>query len=444
MSWRPPPRLLVVGLGRSGIAAARLAVADGAEVWATDRRREGELAESLRQLPEGTRTFLEGHPEEAMEGVGGLVVSPGVAAGTPLITAARGRGLPVWTEAEFAWLHRPDDDLVAVTGSNGKSTVTVLTAEILSASGRHARAGGNLGTPASELVLDGGWDAWVLELSSFQTEILTAMRPRVAVFLNVSEDHLERHRGMAAYLDAKRRLFAFQIESDHAVLNADDPLVAATATRARRHTFSFGGPADATVDEGALLLRGALLMQADELGLTGAHNIANALAASLAASCLGADAGAARSVLRGFLGLEHRHRTVHEAGGVRWIDDSKATNVGATLAALRGYGDGGVRLILGGLGKDQDFAALRDEVARAAAAVYLIGADAERIAGALAGAVRLELCGTLEVAVARARAAAAPGEVVLLAPACASFDQFSGFAERGDRFASLARGEGVA
>jgi UDP-N-acetylmuramoylalanine--D-glutamate ligase len=435
------PRVLVVGLGSSGLAAVRLAAADGSEVWVTDLRSEAELSAELEELGDDVRTFLGGHPEDCLEGVGLVVASPGVAADAPLLEAARGRGIEINTEIEFAWRHRPQAELVAVTGSNGKSTVTELTARMLIAADRSAVAGGNLGPPASQLVLEGGWESWVLEISSFQAELLTEMAPTAAVFLNLSQDHLERHPDIDSYFAAKERLFAFQSESDVAVLNADDPMVAATRTAARKRSFSISNRADACLDGDELVLDGESIMKSAELRLSGIHNLANALAAALAAAALGSPLTAMAAALSTFDGLEHRHRTVHTADGVRWIDDSKATNVGATLAALGGYPDRSLHLILGGMGKGQDFSVLADEVRRTVSRLYLIGEDGPAIAEALAGSAPTESCGTLTEAVSRARRHAVAGEWVLLAPACASFDQFSGYGERGDRFAELARQE---
>jgi len=436
-------RVLVVGLGRSGLAAARLAVADGAEVWVTDLRSESELSGVAAQLPDGVHTFFGGHPDACLDGVEMVVASPGVPARAPLIERAWSCGMPVFTEVEFAWFHRPAAPLAAVTGSNGKSTVTELVAHMLREAGQEAAAGGNLGTAASELVLEDGWESWVLEISSFQAELLTAMKPKVAVLLNLSQDHLERHIDLDGYLEAKRRLFAFQGVDDVAVLNADDPAVASTPTAALPRMFSISGPADACLDGDRLLLDGELLLRANEMRLSGAHNLANALAATLSATALGASPGAVASALRVFDGLAHRHRTVHIKDGVRWVDDSKATNVGATLAALQGYPNGSVHLILGGQAKGQDFSVVLAEVRRAVDRLYLIGEDGPAIGEALGTAAPAEKCRTLDEAVARARRSAAPGQTVLLAPACASLDQFSDYGERGDCFADLAR-EGVA
>jgi UDP-N-acetylmuramoylalanine--D-glutamate ligase len=431
-------RVLIVGLGSSGLAAARLAARSGAKVRVTDRRSAAELEAVAADLPDGTDTRFDGHPESCLDGVDLVVTSPGVAPDSRILVSSRRRGIPILTELEFAWLHASGIPTAAVTGSNGKSTVTTLIAEILCEGGVAAVAGGNLGPAASELVLGGGWDCWVLEVSSFQAELLAGMRPSVAIFLNLSQDHLERHPDMASYRAAKQRLFAFQQPTDLAVLNADDPEVAATPTRARRRTFSTTAAADAFLDGEQLVVDGTSLISRSEVALAGVHNVANALAAVLAALELGASPEAAVRVLKRFRGLEHRHQIVHEAAGVRWVDDSKATNVGAALAALAGYPDRSLHLILGGQAKGQDFAVMAAEVGRVAVQVYVIGVDGPTIARALAGAAPIVECGDLEAAVRAARAASGPGQLVLLAPACASFDQFEGYAHRGRVFAELA------
>jgi UDP-N-acetylmuramoylalanine--D-glutamate ligase len=343
------------------------------------------------------------------------------------------------TEVEFAWRHRPEAPLAAITGSNGKSTVTTLVAEMLAAAGFDVVAGGNLGTAASELVLAGGWDQWVLEISSFQSELLTAMAPTAAVFLNLSQDHLERHADLDEYLAAKRRLFAFQGAGDNAILNADDPASAGTETTAVRRFFSLERQADAWLDGDRLMVDRSLLLEAGQVRLSGTHNLSNILAAALTAMALGAGPEAVARAAASFDGLAHRHRTVYEQAGVRWIDDSKATNIGATLAALRGYPAHSLHLILGGQAKGQDFGVLAEEVRRAVVRLYVIGVDGPEIASALDGVAPVESCGTLEAAVCRARAEAESGMTVLLAPACASFDQFKGYDQRGDVFAALAR-----
>ncbi|MEJ2581393.1 MAG: UDP-N-acetylmuramoyl-L-alanine--D-glutamate ligase [Acidobacteriota bacterium] len=441
MAFGKYSRVLVVGLGSSGLAAARLAAEDGSEVWATDLRGETELETGLGTLGGDVRTFLGGHPDACLDGVELVITSPGVSADRALLETARRRGIEINTEIEFAWRHQPRAEMVAVTGSNGKSTVTELTTRMMVAAGRSTAAGGNLGTPASRLVLDGGWESWVLEISSFQAELLTSMAPSVAVFLNLSQDHLERHADLDSYLAAKRRLFAFQDESDTAILNADDPLVADTRAAARRRFFSIAEKADACLEGEVLTIDGEPIVDRSELLLSGIHNAANVLAAALAADALGVPKDAMAEAANTFAGLAHRHRTVHDSDGILWVDDSKATNVGATLAALRGYPDRSLHLILGGQAKDQDFSVLAEEIRRAVRRLYLIGEDASMIAEALAGATMIEGCGNLAEAVARARRNAVAGEWVLLAPACASFDQFSDYGERGDRFIDYAREE---
>ena len=436
-----PSRVLVVGLGRSGLAAARLICDLGSEVWATDLRPATEIGTQLESLPSGVRTFLGGHPEACLDGVGLVVTSPGVPPGAPPIAEADHRGIPVLAEVELAWSLRHDADLVAVTGSNGKSTVTELIASMLRAAGRDTVAGGNLGTPASELVTNGNWQTWVLEISSFQAERLTALRPQVGVFLNLSQDHLERHPDMTSYLEAKRRLFAHQTAQDCAVLNADEPAVAATPTPARRRLFSIERDSDGCLAGHHLYVDDQYLIATEQLTLAGQHNVANALAAALAARDLGVDDDALVATLTSFAGLPHRHHTVKYHNGVRWVDDSKATNVGATLAALRGYADTSVHLIIGGLAKNQDFTPLVPEVRRACVRVYTIGADGDAIGTAL-GFANVHHSGTLDVAVQHAAACAQRGETVLLAPACASFDQFANYGERGDMFAQLVRSMG--
>ncbi len=430
--------VVVIGLGASGLGAARLAAADGAQVLITDRRTAEAVGDSIDALPPGTTTVLGDHPVTVLDGADLVILSPGVPTDSELVIEAQRRGLRVLSELEFAWRHRSDAPLVAITGSNGKSTVTTLVAQMMQTAGMATMAGGNLGPPASELVLNGRWQSWVLEVSSFQSETLVELRPRVGVFLNLSQDHLERHPDMTKYALAKSRLFAHQQSSDTTILNADDPMVAATTTAARKKFFSITAEADADLVDDHLRIQGEPLIDHRELKLSGRHNIANALAAGLAAREMGVSLDAIRVTLSSFSGLPHRHRIVHEADDVRWIDDSKATNVGATIAALSGYPPRSVHLILGGLGKGQDFSALAEPIGRAAVMVYLIGKDAPAIARVLEGLASVEHCGTLENAVASARRQSLPGQWVLLAPACASFDQFNDYRERGQAFERFA------
>lgn len=438
MTILPPPRALVVGLGSSGAAAARLLARQGYLVRANDRAET--LALPAAALPPATQVVLGGHPLELLEGVALVVVSPGVPWDLPLLVEARRLGLEVIAEVELAWRALAPVPLLGVTGSNGKSTVTAMLGTILKHAGWRTGVGGNIGHPASELALAGGWEVVVLELSSFQLEGCTTLRPTVGVFLNLSPDHLDRHRDMAAYLAAKARLFACQQPQDTAVLNADDAATAHLPTPGRVARFSLVDTrAEAHLAGGHLVIDGATLMRRDDLPLLGDHNLANALAAALAAVRGGVPLRAAAEGLAAFSGLPHRHQLVVHRRGVRWVDDSKGTNVGATAAGLAGYPPGTVHLILGGLGKGQDFAPLRQAVAGRVARAYLIGTAAGDIAAALAGTVPLEECGTLAEAVERAASLAREGDTVLLSPACASFDQFRDYAHRGDEFARLAR-----
>ncbi len=435
-----PSRALVVGLGVSGVAAATLLAAQGWGVTVNDRATSTELAAQLARLPVGIATVLGGHPLEILDGVALVVVSPGVPWELPLLDEARRRGLEVIAEVELAYRAMANIPIVGVTGSNGKTTVTSLLGEILSTAGWRVGVGGNIGTAATELALAGGWDAVVLELSSFQLEGCTTLRPRVAVLLNVSPDHLDRHPTMTTYLAAKARIFTHQLADDFAVLNADDPALAGLRVPSRTVHFSLSDPAaEAHLAAGTLMLERAPLLARAELPLLGEHNVANALAAALAASRLGVASAAITDALRRAAALPHRHQVVAETGGVRWVDDSKGTNIGATAAGLAGYAPGTVHLILGGLGKGQNFRELRPAVEGRLARLYVIGESADEIADALAGAAPVERCGTLEEAVRRAAARARPGEVVLLSPACASFDQFRNYAHRGEEFTRLAQ-----
>ena len=440
MTESSPPRALVVGLGLSGVGASALLVRRGYRVTVNDLAAEDALEAKLADLPPGVGRVLGGHPDSALAGVSLVVVSPGVPWELPLLAAARGRGLEVIAEVELAARSLEDTPIAAVTGSNGKTTTTALIGEILKAAGMRTGVGGNIGIAASALALAGGWDAVVLELSSFQLEGTVTLRPRAAALLNLSADHLDRHGSLDAYLALKARIFQAQTAADHAILNADDPALAAVSTRSRVARFSLRDPgADARLAGDVLVLDGAPLLPRAELPLLGDHNVANALAAALVASRMGAPRDAIAAALRSFRGLPHRHRVVAEARAVRFVDDSKGTNIGATAAGLAGYPPGSIHLILGGLGKGQDFRELRDAVAGRVAAAYLIGAAAEEIAAALAGVVAIEPCGTLAEAVRRASAHARSGDTVLLSPACASFDQFRDYHHRGDEFARLAQ-----
>jgi UDP-N-acetylmuramoylalanine--D-glutamate ligase len=331
-----------------------------------------------------------------------------------------------------------------VTGSNGKSTVTTLVARMLEAGGARVQAGGNLGVPALDLLRAPPPDWYVLELSSFQLERTQSLRTRASVVLNVSADHLDRHADMEEYAAAKGVIYR---NCDVAVVNADDAVAARLAAANRRRIeFTLGSPRAGGFgllesDPSSLLAHGdEVLMAASELRLAGSHNVANALASLALCAAAGVSLAGTLDALRSFAGLPHRMQLVAESGGVRWIDDSKGTNVGATVAAVRGL-EGAFVLIAGGLGKGADFTPLATALHRRARAVVLIGVDAPNIAAALEGRCRIEHATSMDDAVRRAAALAEPGDAVLLSPACASQDMFVDYADRGDQFARAARAQ---
>jgi UDP-N-acetylmuramoylalanine--D-glutamate ligase len=412
----------VVGLARSGRAAAEVLRRHG-EVIATDS--------ASPSAPEGVEAHLGTDGLALLDRVACVVKSPGVPREAPVVRAALERGLPVHGELELAWRLLPNR-FVAVTGTNGKTTTAELLGAIHRAAGVDVAVAGNVGTPLSSLVGTLGPGATVVcEASSFQLEDATGFAPDTALLLNLTEDHLDRHGTFASYRDAKLRIFAMQEPGDHAVV----PPAIEPAGSGERVTF--GGPgADLERIGPELAWRGEPLMPAAEVRLRGAHNLENAMGAAAAALASGLPGAAVAEALRGFAGVPHRLEEVGEAGGVLYVNDSKATNVAAARHGIEAF-PGGVHAILGGSLKGGGFEGLRDAVARRCRAAYLIGEAAERLERDLAGTVPLRRCGDLETAVAAASEAAGPGEVVLLSPACASYDQFRDFEERGERFRRL-------
>jgi UDP-N-acetylmuramoylalanine--D-glutamate ligase len=445
-------KVTVVGLAKSGVAAARLCAREGAAVTVTDRRAAADLAGPLASF-DGVpvRRALGGHDRADFEGADLVVTSPGVPLSLPEIRAAVARGVPVWGEVELAARFLEDVPVVAVTGTNGKSTTTAL-AGALFARDRRTFTGGNLGTPACELVLSGERvDTIVLELSSFQIEGLHRLRPRVAAILNVTPDHLDRYGDLAAYASAKARLFGLQQPGDAAVANARDPLTTAMAAASRGSTYTFGfgppepwaardpggepGPAGAelTLQLGAGAAERYVLKNR---ALRGRHNRENAMAAALCARLLGVPGDAIQAGLDAFPGLPHRLELVAERGGVEWVNDSKATNVDSTWVGLSAFPPATPRvvLIMGGRGKGAPYAPLRPLFAGRVKALLTIGEDAPKVEAELGDLCRTEPCRTLAEAVRRAAGLAVPGEVVLLSPACASYDQYRSYEERGEAF----------
>ncbi len=451
--WR---RAAVYGLGLSGRAAAALLRSRGVEVVAFDARPASALDLQPLAADAGVELRLGAEPDCLPADLDGVVTSPGVPFDQPLLELARRRGLPVVAEVELAFALL-DGEVVAITGSNGKSTTTALTGEILRRAGHRVEVCGNIGRPLAAAVEGPAGRVFVVELSSFQLEAVSHFRPRAAALLNLSADHLDRHGDMASYLAAKQRIFQRQGAGDIAVLGGDDPQIAAMALPAgvRRRTFA----CQAEVEDGCRLLGGRVLeeqpdgeamelFRSADLRLVGRHNLENAMAAALLARAVDTEPAAIAGGIRAFSGLPHRLQWVAERRGVPWFDDSKGTNPGATARSLEDFADGSVHLILGGRNKGADFSSLRSLVAQKARRVYLIGEAAVELAAALgsasAAALPLEKVATLQRAVASAAKRAVVGEVVVLSPACASFDQFRSFGERGETFQRLVRelGEG--
>jgi len=430
-------RALVVGLGLTGLSCARYLVRLGYEVTAVDTRAQPPKLDALRQeLPQVS--VQTGTLAPALFEVPGLlVVSPGLSVNEPLIAhAVAGGARPIGDIELFAQAARAP--VLAITGANGKSTVTALVGEMCRAGGLKTAVGGNIGVPALELLEAETPQVYVLELSSFQLETTWSLDAHAAAVLNLTPDHMDRYGSMDAYASAKARIFRGR---GAMVLNADDALVARMATPGRRVLrFTLGAPAG--VDDygvvqrtdGEWLARGTrLLMPAAEVPLAGRHNLANTLAAMALAQTMGVSDNDCRTAVRNFKGLRHRTELVAERDGVRWYDDSKGTNVGATIAALNGMSTP-VVLIAGGDGKGQDFSELRTAVVGHARAVVLIGRDAPQIERALGSVVPVRHAPDMRAAVIEAKQLAQNGDVVLLSPACASFDMFRNYEHRGDVF----------
>ncbi|HSG41420.1 MAG TPA: UDP-N-acetylmuramoyl-L-alanine--D-glutamate ligase [Thermoanaerobaculia bacterium] len=433
--------VLIYGLGLSGRAAARLLLDRGVTVLAVDDKAvdAGDLAEQVELLPGGGAI-------ELPEGVELVVVSPGVPLDRPVLESARRRGVPVIAEVELAFplLNGP---VVAITGSNGKSTTTAMAGEMIRAAGMPVEVCGNIGEPLSDKVEGPAGRVFVVEMSSFQIEGIVTFKPKAAAYLNLSEDHLDRYGSLEAYGAAKSRLFRDQDADGIAVLNSDDPATTRTETRARKRFFSrIGKVADGcyVAEDGRVIEVGPTgeeteLFHASEVPLAGVQNVENAMAAALLARAVGVEPAAIRAALVGFTGLPHRLQKVGERDGVVWYDDSKGTNPAATMKSIEGFADGTVHLILGGRNKGADLSLLEPVVRKKARRVYLIGESAPDFEKALGNAVPYECSETMDRAVRAAAGNARSGEVVVLSPACASFDQFRNFGHRGQVFQELVR-----
>ena len=423
-------RVIVVGLGKSGIAAARLCRERGAQVIGTDSAPREKLSDDVRGL--GIEIVAGGHESVRFADADLVVVSPGVPS-FPTLEAAERAGIEVIGELELAcrFLTAP---IVAVGGTNGKSTTTTLAGDLFAAAGRRVFVGGNLGEPAANAV-GKDWDAVVLEVSSFQLERAPLFRPRVSVLLNVTEDHLDRYPSFALYADAKGNAFVNQEPSDLAVIPFGDAVCEEQARRGRGERVSFGSAGDYACEDGIVTeARSGERFDLRVSKLHGTHNHHNAAAAIAAARALDVPPAAVLEGLRRFEPLAHRMALVGELRGVRFYDDSKGTNVGASVTALRGLSEARGVLIAGGRDKHGSYAPLVEALRERGRAAVLLGEAAELIFAAIGGAVPVEHASDMDDAVRRAFRLAERGDAVLLSPACSSFDMFKSYAERGDRF----------
>jgi UDP-N-acetylmuramoylalanine--D-glutamate ligase len=440
-------RVLVVGLGKSGVASALFLKSRGARVTVSDSKPQEQFGDEIPTLLDhGVAVETGGHGERTFQGQDLIVVSPGVPVDAPPLVQARALGETVIGEIELAaqFFRGP---IVAITGSNGKTTTTTLAGEIVAAGGHATVVGGNIGTPAISLVAGATpQTVAVLEVSSFQLETIQTFRAKIAVVLNVTPDHLDRHRTFAAYADAKARIFENQLADDFAVLNADDPTCRSLAVRTRAKVFWFSRIKE--VQQGGYTQNGRVwfrdsggqreIMLLSEIPLKGAHNVENVLAAVCVGALMGCSPELIRQTIRNFKAVEHRLEYVATIGGVEYYNDSKATNVDATRKAIESF-PANIHLILGGKDKGSDYSVLNDLLRERVKRVYTIGAAAEKIESQILKTIPVFHAETLDLAIKRAASQASAGDVVLLAPACASFDQFKNYEQRGRVFKEVVR-----
>ena len=434
-------KAIVIGAARSGVAAANLLAGLGWDVTLTDRKGQGELGSFVSSLAPGVKHAFGGHPRGLVQAADLVVTSPGVPMSSPLIREALDRGIEVIGELELAWRHFSSLDYYAVTGTNGKSTTVTLLDRMMKAAGRRSLLGGNIGVPLCSALAGGEeFDCVVAEVSSFQLDTISGFHPRGAAVLNVTPDHMDRYGSLGEYRDSKLRISMNQTGDDFIVLNADDPLLSEAAVNGPRvHFFSRLRPVSGVFLRGGTVCyefaprEAGELIEAGDIRIRGAHNLENAMAASALALLGGCSIEAVREALREFQGLEHRLEFVRELEGVRYINDSKGTNVGAVLKSLESF-ESPVVLIAGGRDKEGDFSQLAPLVRERARAAVLIGEAAGKIREALEGSVECVAAGSMDEAVIKARGLASRGDVVLLSPACASFDMFDNFEHRGREF----------
>jgi UDP-N-acetylmuramoylalanine--D-glutamate ligase len=448
---RPDVRLLngqqgghavVVGLGRTGLSCARYLRSRGVSFAVTDSRAAPPEGPALRQLAPDAQARFGGFDQSLLEGAAQIVASPGVSLKEPFLVSAAERGIPIVGDIEL-FVREAQAPIAAITGTNGKSTVTTLVGLMANAAGRRALTGGNLGRPALELLDDPVPELYVLELSSFQLETTLSMRAAAATVLNVTPDHMDRYATLDEYAAAKERIYR---HADAAIVNLDDAAVRGMRYQSSR-VLGFSLHADPAADyyvdmqgDDVILVRGReQLIAMSEMKIRGLHNAANALASLAMCEALGLARPACLQALREFPGLPHRSQWVADVNGVRFVDDSKGTNVGATLAAVAGM-PGSLVLIAGGQGKGQDFTPLAQAFQGKVRHVVLLGQDAKLLDSALRGVASTEFAKDMDEAVQLAANAARPGETVLLSPACASLDMFRDYGHRGDVFAAAVRG----
>jgi UDP-N-acetylmuramoylalanine--D-glutamate ligase len=440
-------RVLVVGLGKSGLSAAMFLRAQGARVTVSDARSAMALAKEIPALLEsGIMVESGGHGLLTFRRQDLIVVSPGVPMDTPEVKQVVAFGLPVIGELELASRYLKGQ-VVAITGSNGKTTTTTLVGKIFRDSGLPTQVGGNIGLPVIALVAQSTAETVnVLEVSSFQLETVEEFHPRIAVILNITPDHLDRHGSFEKYVAAKERIFERQGVKDALVLNGDDRVVQLSAARAKSEVFWFSGTK--AVRRGAFVRDGVIVwvekeggvtepvMPVSEVPLKGAHNIENVLAAVCVARLEKVSAESIRASVASFTAVEHRLELVRKLNGVEFYNDSKATNVDATMKAVASFAKG-IHLVLGGKDKDSDYSLMAPLLKKRVKAVYTIGSAAEKIERQLHGVVKMVAAETMQVAVAEAAKSAVAGDVVLLSPACSSFDQFENYEHRGRVFRQL-------
>jgi UDP-N-acetylmuramoylalanine--D-glutamate ligase len=435
-------KVTVVGLARSGVSAARALHALGAVVTVTDKKPVEQLAAQIASLGNGITVAAGGHPDRIFLETDLIVLSPGVPHIAPVVQARR-HGVKVISELELAWL-LSDAPYIGITGTNGKSTVTTLVGQMLAKAKKNVLVAGNIGNALTEDISLLTRKDWIVaELSSFQLEDIETFRPRIATILNVTQDHLDRYHTIEEYGEAKTRIFMNQQKEDYLVLNFDDPIVKSYTRRTRATVIPFSrhlrfNPG-ACVHDGDIMFNGRRIIAVDKLKIGGVHNLENALAATALSLLAGADLWSVVSVLRKFPGLEHRLEFVRVKNGVSYINDSKGTNVGAVLKSVEGF-TRPVILIAGGLDKGSDFSPLYDLFKHKVKLLILIGKAADKMAKALGTSTETVFAQTLQDAVRVASVRANKGDVVLLSPACASFDMFKDFEDRGRQFKEAVMG----